>query len=113
MMFTILVVVRKREDVSTEEFRRIWKEEYGPMYRQMPEVKSYQQLHLSDRRKDDAEDKIDGVAILSFDSEEEMNKAWQTDIYKEAAKIRESIMRETSVGVHVTSIDEIIDIIKA
>ena len=42
-----------------------------------------------------------------------MNKAWQTDIYKEAAKIRESIMRETSVGVHVTSIDEIIDIIKA
>ena len=105
MMFTILVVVRKREDVSTEEFRRIWKEEYGPMYRQMPEVKSYQQLHLSDRRKDDAEDKIDGVAILSFDSEAE--------IYKKAAKIRESIMRETSVGVHVTSIDEIIDIIKA
>ena len=32
------------------------------MYRQMPEVKSYQQYHLSDRRKDDSEEPIDGVA---------------------------------------------------
>ena len=50
-MFTILVVVRKRSDVSMEEFIRVWKEEYGPMYSQMPQVKSYCQYHLSDRRK--------------------------------------------------------------
>ncbi|MCO4794810.1 MAG: EthD family reductase [Bacteriovoracaceae bacterium] len=110
-MFTILVVVRKKEDISIEEFRRVWKEEYGPMYKQMPQVKSYQQFHLTDRRKDDAEDKIDGVAILSFESEEDMNTAWNTEVYKEAAKIRESIMRETSVGVHVTGVDEIVSII--
>lgn len=110
-MFTILVTVRKRPEISTEQFRRIWKEEYGPMYRQMPQVKSYQQLHLADRRKDDAEDPIDGVAIMSFDSEEAMKEAWATDIYKEAAKIRESIMRETAVGVHVTSVDQLIQII--
>jgi len=110
-MFTILVTVRKRSEVSTDEFRRIWKEEYGPMYRQMPEVKSYQQYHLNDRRKDDTEDPIDGVAIMSFDSEDDMKKAWQTDVYKEAAKIRESIMRETAVGVHVTSVDELVNII--
>ena len=111
-MFTILVVVRKRPEVSTEDFRRIWKEEYGPMYKMMPEVKSYQQFHLSDRRKDNAEDPIDGVTILSFESEEEMNKAWSTEVYKEAAKIRESIMRETAVGVHVTSVDEIVNIVE-
>ncbi len=35
-MFSILVVVRKKESVSQEEFRRVWKEEYGPMYKQMP-----------------------------------------------------------------------------
>jgi len=110
-MFTILVTVRKRSEVSTDEFRRIWKEEYGPMYRQMPEVKSYQQYHLNDRRKDDTEDPIDGVAIMSFDSEDDMKKAWQTDVYKEAAKIRESIMREMAVGVHVTSVDELVNII--
>ena len=110
-MFTILVTVRKRPEVSTEEFRRVWKEDYGPMYRQMPQVKSYQQYHLCDRRKDDTEDPIDGVTIMSFESEEEMQKAWDTEIYKKAAKIRESIMRETTVGVHVTSVDELIQIV--
>lgn len=110
-MFTILVVVRKKEGVSTGEFRRVWKEEYGPFYKQFPEVKSYQQYHLTDRRKDDAEDPIDGVAIMSFESEEEMKKAWSTEIYREAAKVRESIMRETAVGVHVTSVDEIVNIV--
>lgn len=110
-MFTILVVVRKKDHISTEEFRRIWKEDYGLMYRQMSEVKSYQQYHLSDRRKDESEDPIDGVAIMSFESEEDMKKAWNTDVYKDAAKIREGIMRETAVGVHVTSVDELINII--
>jgi hypothetical protein len=76
------------------------------MYRQMPQVKSYVQYHLSDRRKDDAEDPIDGIAIMSFDSESDMQEAWQTDVYKKAAKIRESILRETAIGCHVTSVDE-------
>lgn len=110
-MFTILVVVRRKPEVSEADFRRIWKEDYGPMYRQMPEVKSYYQYHLTDRRKDDAEDPIDGVAIMSFASEDEMKKAWASDIYKEAAAIRASIMRETAIGVHVTSVDEVVAII--
>lgn len=110
-MFTIVVVVRKKPEISQEEFRRIWKEIYGPMYRQMPQVKSYVQYHLSDRRKDNAEDPIDGVVIMSFDSESDMKEAWQTDIYKEAAKIRETIMRETAIGVHVASVDEKVVII--
>jgi uncharacterized protein (TIGR02118 family) len=110
-MFTITVVLRKKPEVSQEEFRRIWREVYGPMYRQMPQVKSYVQYHLTDRRKDDAEDPIDGIAVMSFDSEEDMREAWQTDIYKKAAKIRESIMRETAVGVHVGAVDEVVTII--
>jgi len=110
-MFTIAVVVRKKPEVSTEEFRRIWKDVYGPMYRQMPQVKSYFQYHLSDRRKDNAEDPIDGLVLMSFDSEADMKEAWQTEIYKKAAKIRESIMRETAVGVHVALVDEIVEII--
>lgn len=110
-MFSIVVVVRKKENVSQEEFRRIWKEVYGPMYKQLPQVKSYIQYHLDDRRKDDTEDPIDGITIMSFDSEEEMKLAWATDHYKEAAKIRESIMRETAVGVHVGSVAEIVKIV--
>lgn len=110
-MFTITVVVRKKAEVSTEEFRRVWKEVYGPMYRQFPEVKSYVQYHLTDRRKDNTEDPIDGIAIMSFDSEADMRKAWSTEAYKKASKIRESIMRETAVGVHVGFVDEKVEII--
>ena len=110
-MYTILVVVRKKDNISTEEFRKIWKEEYGPMYLSLPQIKRYQQYHLSDKRKDDAEDAIDGVTIMSFDSEEDMKTAWNTEVYQEAAKIRERIMRETAIGVHVTSVDEIVDLI--
>jgi len=110
-MFTILVVVRKKPEVSQDEFRRIWKDVYGPLYQKIPQVLAYKQYHLTDRRKDDAEDPIDGVAIMSFDSEADMHAAWKTEIYKEASKIRESIMRETAVGVHVTAVDEIVKII--
>jgi uncharacterized protein (TIGR02118 family) len=110
-MFTITVVLRKKPEISQDEFRRIWKEVYAPMYRQMPQVKSYTQYHLSDRRKDDAEDSIDGIAVMSFDSEKDMHEAWQTEIYKKAAKIRESIMRETAISVHVASVDEVVTII--
>ncbi len=110
-MFTITVVLRKKPEVSTEEFRRIWKDVYAPLYRQLPEVKSYVQYHLADRRKDASEDPIDGIAIMSFESEEAMRKAWDTEVYKKASKIRESIMRETAVGVHVGSADEVAVII--
>jgi len=110
-MFTITVVVRKRSDVSTEEFRRIWKEVYGPMYRQLPQVKSYVQYHLNDHRKDDAEEPIDGIVLMSFDSEDAMKEAWNTETYKRAAKVRETIMRETAVGVHVGWVDDIVKIV--
>jgi len=72
---------------------------------------NYVQYHLADRRKDATEDPIDGIAIMSFDSEADMHEAWSTDQYKKAAKIRESIMRETAVGVHVASVDQEIRII--
>lgn len=110
-MFTIVVTLRKKDHISTNEFRRIWRDEYGPLYKQIPQVKSYLQYHLNDRRKDDAEDPIDGVAIMGFDSEEDMHTAFQTEIYKKAAKIREGFLRETAIGCHVTSVDEFVKII--
>ncbi len=53
----------------------------------------------------------DGIAIMSFDSEVDMRAAWNTNTYKKAAKVRESVMRETAIGVHVASVDEKVKII--
>lgn len=110
-MFTIVAVVRRNPGLSVEEFRRAWKGDYGPLYRRIPQVRSYEQHHLDDRRKDAAEDPIDGIAILTFDSEEAMREAWKSDAYKEATAIRERIMRETAVGVHVAAIHETVRIV--
>lgn len=110
-MFTLVAIVRKRPEISLDEFRRIWKEVYGPMYRAIPEVKSYEQYHLNDRRKDESEDPIDGFVIMKFDSEQDMQAAWRRPEYAAAAKVRDSIMRETAVGVHATSVHEIVKII--
>jgi hypothetical protein len=52
----------------------------------MPQVKSYQQYHLTDKRKDDAEEAIDGIVIMSFESEEEMNNAWKSEILSRGRK---------------------------
>ena len=62
-MFTITVVLRKPK-VSVDEFRRIWRDVYGPMYRQMPQVRSYVQYHLADRRKDPLRTRSTGIAII-------------------------------------------------
>lgn len=77
----------------------------------MPQVKSYVQYHLTDRRKDAAEDPIDGIAVMSFDSEADMQIAFATEAYQQAARIRETIMRETAVGVHVASVDQFVKVI--
>lgn len=105
-MYTITVILRKRPEISVTEFRRIWKEVYGPFYAKMPQVKSYVQYHLADRKTDLSEDSIEGVAILSFESKNAMREAWKSDIYKEAAKIRNTFVRETTIGVHVAAVEE-------
>lgn len=105
-MYTITVVLRKRPDISVAEFRHAWKEIYGPMYAKMPQVKSYIQYHLSDQRTDQSEDPIEGIAILTFESEKAMHEVWKSDLYKEAAKIRKSFIRETTIGVHVAAVEE-------
>lgn len=105
-MYTITVILRKRPDISVAEFRRAWKEIYGPMYAKMPQVKSYVQYHLSDQRTDASEDSIEGIAILSFESKKTMREAWRSDIYKEAAKIRKTFICETSIGVRVAAVEE-------
>jgi len=48
---------------------------------------------------------------MSFDSEADMKTAFATPLYKDAAAIRETIMRPTAVGVHVTGVDEVVEII--
>ena len=99
-MFTVLTVIRKRPEVTTEEFRRFMAVEYGPTYAGMPQTREYVQYYLSDRAGDQAEDPIDAIVQISFDSEAAMREALATEEYRKAHELRKAYMRDTSAGIH-------------
>jgi hypothetical protein len=104
-MFTMLTVIRKRPEISTEEFRRFMEFDYGPTYVELPQVREYVQYYLSDAHADDAEDPIDAIVRISFDSPESMREALQADSYRRAHQMRQAYMRETSAGIHSAIVD--------
>jgi hypothetical protein len=110
-MFTMLTVIRKKPDITTEDFRHFMEVEYGPTYVGLPETREYIQYYLSDVMTDGAEPPIDAIVQISFDSEEEMRKALQADSYKKAHKMREEYMRETSVGIHSAIVDKTVKMV--
>jgi hypothetical protein len=105
-MFTMLTVIRKKPEITTEDFRRFMEVDYGPTYVGLPETREYIQHYLTDVMTDGAELPIDAIVQISFDSKEEMMKALQADSYKKAHKMREEYMRETSVGIHSAVVDK-------
>jgi hypothetical protein len=55
----MLTVIRKRPEVSTEQFRHFMEFEYGPTYAALPQTREYVQYYLTDTAADGAEDPID------------------------------------------------------
>ncbi|MDX6258802.1 MAG: hypothetical protein QOH84_490 [Kribbellaceae bacterium] len=106
-MHTLLTVIRRKPEHSVEEFRRFMKDDYGPTYAKLPQTREYVQYFLSDLMTDSAEDPIDAIVQISFDSVEEMQVALSSEDYLRAAGLREAYMRETSVGIHSAVVDEI------
>jgi hypothetical protein len=99
-MFTMLTVIRKKSEVTTDDFRHFMEFEYGPTYSGLPQTREYVQYYLSDVTNDGGEPAIDAIVQISFDSPEKMKKALLTESYKKAHKLREAFMQETSVGIH-------------
>jgi len=110
-MLTMLTVIRKRPEVSTEEFRHFMEHEYGPTYVGLPQVKGYVQYFLADVMTDGAEDPIDAIVSISFESPEEMRKALQEESYRKAHELRNAYMRETSVGIHSAVVEHTVKMV--
>jgi len=104
-MLRLMTVIRKRLGISTEDFRRFMELEYGPTYVDLPQVKEYVQYYLTDLATDGAEEPIDAIVRIGFESEEEMREALATEEYQKAHDLRKAYMRETSVGIHSAVLD--------
>jgi uncharacterized protein (TIGR02118 family) len=75
----VMVGLVRREDMSREDFRRWWIDEHAPLARTLPGVRRIRFNVLDD----DAP--FDGIAELWFDSAEDADAAYATDIGKAVA----------------------------
>lgn len=78
-MIKLTFCLRRRPDVSIEEFRRYWADEHGPLVRARAEalgIRKYQQVHTLDepavhaalqRRNGGAPEPFDGIAEVWVD----------------------------------------------
>ncbi len=66
-MFKLVLLFRKREDLSREEFLRYWREEHVPLVRKVPNIRRYVISPVSGAPA--GEPAFDGMAELWFDDE--------------------------------------------
>jgi uncharacterized protein (TIGR02118 family) len=88
-MVDIVFLVRRRQELSPEEFHRYWRDEHGPLVKRYAGalgIRRYTQLHTLDTplaevlragRNCDA-DVFDGVALVSFESVDTLGAAAST-----------------------------------
>lgn len=74
-MVKLMVIIRRRGDLTPEQFRRHWREVHGPLVRDNPAtkrfVRRYVQCHTLTSEYGDGAEPYDGVAELWFDSLED------------------------------------------
>ncbi|MCK9503704.1 MAG: EthD domain-containing protein [Porticoccaceae bacterium] len=95
-MFSLVVCVKRRADLSREEFSKHWRHVHGPLIASCPEftrhLHSYTQYHLADGDGDIAQlfgvsaKDYDGVAVLSFASPEACDAAFKEPQYLEKVR---------------------------
>ena len=79
-MFKAMILLTRRSDMSSEDFANWWLNEHAPRARELPGVSE-----IRFNRVVDAEG-IDGVAELWFDTREDFEAAYATDIGKAVAQ---------------------------
>jgi hypothetical protein len=109
-MFTMMTVLRKRPEISTEEFHPFMRHEYGPTYVGLAETRAYTQYYLADVGTDGTED---AIVSISFDSAESMQTAMGHPTVAAAAQMRVRVMRESTVGIHPAVVEQAVHLVGA
>lgn len=95
-MITIVFCVRKRADMSEDEFRRFWRDEHGPYVRERAKIlrmKRYVQMpRLLDPGLESvatargAPEPFDGIAQVSWESYDDLKATFTDPAAKRAAR---------------------------
>lgn len=89
-MTTLIVCIRRKPGLTPQEFSTYWRERHGPLIQNCPDFKrhlaSYVQYHAADGNSEIARmfgvsGEYDGVAVLTFHSEEALRQAFAEPAY--------------------------------
>lgn len=79
MSFKAVILLSRRDDMTAEDFRSWWLDEHAPVAAQLPGVR-----RITFNLVEEATD-IDGVSELWFDSRDDFDAAYASDLGKTVA----------------------------
>lgn len=86
--------------MSTTEFWNYWENVHGPLIAKIPGLVKYIQYHVTSERLDTADDTIDGIAELWFESEQAQKEAYQSAEYQAVVDDEPNLFEMNSHYVH-------------
>ena len=87
-MIKVVVLAKKRNDVTQQEFLRCWEEELGPLAAKLfPGLRRYVQVHPAQIPEDNAQTEVDAIAEMYFDDLESWQKAYNFLIVSDEGKV--------------------------
>ena len=99
-MIKRFVVLRKKPGMSTQQFRRYWKDVHGPLIAALPGLIKYVQYHVRSELIDDAGTPIDGLAELWFESDEAQKRSYATPEYRAVVSDEPNLFEMSGHYIH-------------
>jgi uncharacterized protein (TIGR02118 family) len=93
-MYKVVGLIRRKDDVSREEFVRYWEEEHVPKVLELPAVRKYT---IAPAISSTAP--YDGIAELYYDSVEDIKKGDDTEAMRRIKEDEETFIAESTFFV--------------
>jgi uncharacterized protein (TIGR02118 family) len=82
--FKAVILLRRRDDMTPDQFRQWWLHEHAPLAARLPGVRRVV-FNAADDASATAEGGVDGVSELWFDSQQAFIDAYATDVGQQVA----------------------------
>jgi uncharacterized protein (TIGR02118 family) len=110
-MIKRFVILRKKANMSAEEFWHYWENVHGPLIAKIPGLMKYIQYHVTSERLDLVDDPIDGIAELWFESAQVQKDAYQSPEYQVVVEDEPNLFEMNSHYVHPVMSKKIVPIL--
>lgn len=113
-MIKCYLLLRKKPEISKEEFHRYWKETHAPIVARLPGLVKYTQHHVVSMPRGEYESvdaPYDGVVETWWESEEAIAKVQQSDELKAVLEDELNFMGRNNHYIHTLLVTESVEVI--